>query len=51
MTSVTTIFSYEIKQISQSDTCHAFYGRTVINPLALEQDIYVNIYEPKEVTL
>jgi hypothetical protein len=39
MTTVTTIFSYEIKQISQSDTCHVFYGRTVINPLALEQDI------------
>jgi len=30
MITVITVFSYEIKQISQSDTCHAYYGRTVI---------------------
>ena len=35
MTTVITIFPYEIKQISHSDTCHAYYGRTVTKQAAI----------------
>ena len=35
MATVIIIFSYEIKQISHSDTCHAYYGRTVIKQAAI----------------
>ena len=35
MTTVITIFSYEIKQISQSNTRHAYNGSTVIKQSAI----------------
>jgi len=35
ITTVITIFSYDIKQISYIDTCHAYYGRTVIKQAAI----------------